>query len=309
MKLISFAVLSFLAITVSAYPRLSTGVQRGQQSQSAASQDLEESQSTIDHSEQEDPRESLQAILGELFEEYKKRQAAVGQLQNIIDEMEEERSDARVELNDPDRPDKAAAAQELFTVHRYLTIIRASKKALENEMDEIKTRYVSVIQSRTVDSIRYFEPTLGIHLAIARNQSGINSRSLFYPTSKPPRTKQLYRNRYWLTPQIRPKTVKQRHSFALMETLRTCGDSASLQKYVTRQLLDTSGFFKDPSFDQSRAHGTRYLMLARMDALWTARKGIQIGILVDTHPFSVDHCILCDQQLLSTSICSSRGRV
>ncbi|KAH6591484.1 hypothetical protein BASA50_008660 [Batrachochytrium salamandrivorans] len=109
-------------------------------------------------------------------------------------------------------------------------------------------------------------------------------------------------NRYWLAPQVRPKTVKQRHSFALMETLRTCGDSASLQKYVTRQLLDTSGFFKDPSFDQSRAHGTRYLMLARMDALWTARKAIQIGILVDTHPFSVDHCILCDQQLLSTSI-------
>ncbi|KAH9245756.1 hypothetical protein BASA81_016721 [Batrachochytrium salamandrivorans] len=87
-----------------------------------------------------------------------------------------------------------------------------------------------------------------------------------------------------------------------METLRTCGDSASLQKYVTRQLLDTSGFFKDPSFDHSRAHGTRYLMLARMDALWTARKAIQIGILVDTHPFSVDHCILCGQQLLSTSI-------
>ncbi|KAH6568643.1 hypothetical protein BASA60_008599 [Batrachochytrium salamandrivorans] len=76
-----------------------------------------------------------------------------------------------------------------------------------------------------------------------------------------------------------------------METLRTCGDSASLQKYVTRQFLDTSGFFKDPSFDQSRAHGTRYLMLARMDALWTARKAIQIGILVDTHPFSVDRCI------------------
>ncbi|KAH6580595.1 hypothetical protein BASA60_002805 [Batrachochytrium salamandrivorans] len=36
--------------------------------------------------------------------------------------------------------------------------------------------------------------------------------------------------------------------------------------------------------------------------LWTARKAIQIGILVDTHPFSVEHCILCDQQLLSTSI-------
>ncbi|KAH9272880.1 hypothetical protein BASA83_004768 [Batrachochytrium salamandrivorans] len=118
--------------------------------------------------------------------------------------------------------------------------------------------------------------TLNVQGQLVRSQRWFWSR----------RTKQLYRNRYWLTPQVRPKTVKQRHSFALMETLRTCGDSASLQKYVTRQLLDTSGFFKDPSFDQSRAHGTRYLMLARMDALWTARKAIQIGIL----------------QLLSTSI-------
>ncbi|KAH9246403.1 hypothetical protein BASA81_016044 [Batrachochytrium salamandrivorans] len=134
--------------------------------------------------------------------------------------------------------------------------------------------------------------TLNVQGQLVRSQRWFWSR----------RTKQLYRNRYWLTPQVRPKTVKQRHSFALMETLRTGGDSASLQKYVTRQLLDTSGFFKDPSFDQSRAHGTRYLMLARMDALWTARKAIQIGILVDTHPFSVDRCILCDQQLLSTSI-------
>ncbi|KAH9250439.1 hypothetical protein BASA81_011778 [Batrachochytrium salamandrivorans] len=141
--------------------------------------------------------------------------------------------------------------------------------------------------------------TLNVQGQLVRSQRWFWSR----------RTKQLYRNRYWLTPQVRPKTVKQRHSFALMETLQTCGDSASLQKYVTRQLLDTSGFFKDPSFDQSRAHGTRYLMLARMDALWTARKAIQIGILVDTHPFSVDHCILCNQQLLSTSIRSSRGGV
>ncbi|KAH9263652.1 hypothetical protein BASA83_012922 [Batrachochytrium salamandrivorans] len=96
--------------------------------------------------------------------------------------------------------------------------------------------------------------TLNVQGQLVRSQRWFWSR----------RTKQLYRNRYWLTPQIRPKTVKQRHSFALMETLRTCGDSASLQK--------------------------------------TARKAIQIGILVDTHPFSIDHCILCDQQLLSTSI-------
>ncbi|KAH9245294.1 hypothetical protein BASA81_017224 [Batrachochytrium salamandrivorans] len=44
----------------------------------------------------------------------------------------------------------------------------------------------------------------------------------------------IHGTRYWLTHKS-TKTVKQRHSFALMETLRTCGDSASLQKYVTRQ--------------------------------------------------------------------------
>ncbi|KAH9272644.1 hypothetical protein BASA83_005150 [Batrachochytrium salamandrivorans] len=75
--------------------------------------------------------------------------------------------------------------------------------------------------------------TLNVQGQLVRSQRWFWSR----------RTKQLYKNRYWLTPQVRPKTVKQRHSFALMETLQTCGDSASLQKYVTRQLLDTSGFF------------------------------------------------------------------
>ncbi|KAH9269069.1 hypothetical protein BASA83_008945 [Batrachochytrium salamandrivorans] len=87
------------------------------------------------------------------------------------------------------------------------------------------------------------------------------------------------------------------------------GDSANMWRLCIAPKVCHStiiGHFWDssriPVFDQSRAHGTRYLMLARMDALWTARKAIQIGILVDTHPFSVDHCILCDQQLLSTSI-------
>ncbi|KAH9268680.1 hypothetical protein BASA84_000111 [Batrachochytrium salamandrivorans] len=68
--------------------------------------------------------------------------------------------------------------------------------------------------------------TLNVQGQLVRSQRWFWSR----------RTKQLYRNRYWLTPQIRPKTVKQRHSFALMETLRTCGDSASLQN----KLLSTS---------------------------------------------------------------------
>ncbi|KAH9249264.1 hypothetical protein BASA81_013052 [Batrachochytrium salamandrivorans] len=86
--------------------------------------------------------------------------------------------------------------------------------------------------------------TLNVQGQLVRSQRWFWSR----------RTKQLYRNRYWLTPQVRPKTVKQRHSFALMETLRTCGDSASLQKYVTRQLLDTSGSSRIPLLSTSIAH-------------------------------------------------------
>ncbi|KAH9272885.1 hypothetical protein BASA83_004773 [Batrachochytrium salamandrivorans] len=54
--------------------------------------------------------------------------------------------------------------------------------------------------------------TLNVQGQLVRSQRWFWSR----------RTKQLYRNRYWLTPQVRPKTVKQRHSFALI------GDSANM---------------------------------------------------------------------------------
>ncbi|KAH6597341.1 hypothetical protein BASA50_004481 [Batrachochytrium salamandrivorans] len=157
--------------------------------------------------------------------------------------------------------------------YKYLGVL------IDSKLDH--SAWLKQKRSALEHTISALHPVLANHqLTLVRSQRWFWSR----------RTKQLYRNRYWLTPQVRPKTVKQRHSFALMETLQTCGDLASLQKYVTRQLLDTSGFFKNPSFDQLRAHGTRYLVLARMDALWTARKAIHIGILVDTHPFSVDHC-------------------
>ncbi|KAH9245739.1 hypothetical protein BASA81_016755 [Batrachochytrium salamandrivorans] len=108
------------------------------------------------------------------------------------------------------------------------------------------------------------------------------------------RAKQLYRSRYWLTPQS-----DQRQSSN--DIVCIGGDSASLQKYVTRQLLDTSGFFKDPSFI-NRAHGTRYDACAHGCSLDKQEKPFRLAYIVDTHPFSADHCILCDQQLLSTSI-------
>ncbi|KAH9277132.1 hypothetical protein BASA83_000659 [Batrachochytrium salamandrivorans] len=85
-------------------------------------------------------------------------------------------------------------------------------------------------------------------------------------------------NKILAAPQVRPKTVKHDHSFALMENSSKHVETLHRSKSnVTRQLLDTSGFFKDPSFDQSRAHCTRYLILARMDALWTARKAFRLA--------------------------------
>ncbi|KAH9274315.1 hypothetical protein BASA83_003313 [Batrachochytrium salamandrivorans] len=63
--------------------------------------------------------------------------------------------------------------------------------------------------------------TLNVQGQLVRSQRWFWSR----------RTKQLYRNRYWLTPQVRPKTVKQRHSFALMETLRNMWRLCIAPKY------------------------------------------------------------------------------
>ncbi|KAH6567009.1 hypothetical protein BASA60_009207 [Batrachochytrium salamandrivorans] len=68
--------------------------------------------------------------------------------------------------------------------------------------------------------------TLNVQGQLVRSQRWFWSR----------RTKQLYRNRYWLTPQVRPKTVKQRHSFALMETLRTCGRLCIAPKLTTASM-------------------------------------------------------------------------
>ncbi|KAH6578159.1 hypothetical protein BASA60_003755 [Batrachochytrium salamandrivorans] len=68
--------------------------------------------------------------------------------------------------------------------------------------------------------------TLNVQGRLVRSQRWFWSR----------RAKQLYRNRYWLTPQVRPKTVKQRHSFC------SDGDSANRWRLciAPKQLLSTS---------------------------------------------------------------------
>ncbi|KAH6587770.1 hypothetical protein BASA50_011161 [Batrachochytrium salamandrivorans] len=67
--------------------------------------------------------------------------------------------------------------------------------------------------------------TLNVQGQLVRSQRWFWSR----------RTKQLYRNRYWLTPQVRPKTVKQRHLVCID------GDSANMWRLcIAPKLLSTS---------------------------------------------------------------------
>ncbi|KAH9270535.1 hypothetical protein BASA83_007348 [Batrachochytrium salamandrivorans] len=100
------------------------------------------------------------------------------------------------------------------------------------------------------------------------------------------------------------KTVKQRHSFALMETLRTV-ETLHRSKVVTRQFLVTSGFFKDPSFDQSRAHGTRYMMLAPWMHSGQQEKPFGLAYY-STLTHSIDRCIYAPA-VTQHIHCSSRG--
>ncbi|KAH6584631.1 hypothetical protein BASA60_000891, partial [Batrachochytrium salamandrivorans] len=88
---------------------------------------------------------------------------------------------------------------------------------------------------------------------------------------------QLYRNRYWLTPQVRPKTVQA--------TTLVCSDGDSTNmwrlciapKYVTRQLLDTSGFSRIP-VSINREHWHKISDACAHGMLSGQQKSLQIGI-------------------------------
>ncbi|KAH6581049.1 hypothetical protein BASA50_001227 [Batrachochytrium salamandrivorans] len=127
MKLISFAALSFLAIAVSARTR------QGDASQRAGAPSAEQSQSA-----QENPRQSLQNELNQLLDDYKAKQAAATDLQNDIDEIEKGMSEAELELSNLDEPEKTISQIYLSRLDRVLTIIRDSKRILDDEMADIK---------------------------------------------------------------------------------------------------------------------------------------------------------------------------
>ncbi|KAH6560348.1 hypothetical protein BASA50_003324 [Batrachochytrium salamandrivorans] len=126
MKLISFAVISFLAITVSARPPPSIDAQS-----------LEESQSIIYQRAQRQHLRFLQIKLGEWVQDYKEKQAETGKLQDTINAMEEEESKIKLEINGLDDPEKEASAQNLSNLQISLEEVKESKKVAEDEIKVI----------------------------------------------------------------------------------------------------------------------------------------------------------------------------
>ncbi|KAH6599331.1 hypothetical protein BASA50_003101 [Batrachochytrium salamandrivorans] len=136
MKLISFAALSLLAITVSAYLPRNTN-----------SQDLQESQGAAFQSTQEDLRQSLQAELDKLLQNYNEKQAEVGELQNTIVKMEEEKSEIELQLNDLSGLEKEASAQNLYNLDISLDEVKKTKRDIEYDMELIEEEYGNVAES------------------------------------------------------------------------------------------------------------------------------------------------------------------
>ncbi|KAH6567188.1 hypothetical protein BASA50_009583 [Batrachochytrium salamandrivorans] len=130
MKLISFAVISFLAITVSAYPH-----------RSAASQELEEPQIDLAHSTYGQHIQSLQNELEELLNDYKAKQKKADKLQHIINEMEKAISDLESRAGDLDESEKKASAQTLLGIQMYLKTVKESKGALDHKIESTMAEY------------------------------------------------------------------------------------------------------------------------------------------------------------------------
>ncbi|KAH6589115.1 hypothetical protein BASA50_010281 [Batrachochytrium salamandrivorans] len=148
MKLISFAVISFLAITVSAYPGLGTPSQDLEEPQSTTTQSAQEPQSTTVHSEQEyqsttaqdlseNSQQSLQDKLEKLIESYKAKQAEANELQNEIKELETEMSLMDSRANTLDGSEMMDLVQEFLAKNASWDIAYANKQTLKREMTAI----------------------------------------------------------------------------------------------------------------------------------------------------------------------------
>ncbi|KAH9268143.1 hypothetical protein BASA83_009535 [Batrachochytrium salamandrivorans] len=134
MKLISFAVISLLAITASAYPHQNPDERDLEESQGATTQILLESQSVTAQDLQGNPRQWLWNKFEELHKEYEAKQVVAAGLQDDIGEMEEEMSDVKSRADASEEPVKTNLLRDFLAKNDVLTILQESKRILEREL-------------------------------------------------------------------------------------------------------------------------------------------------------------------------------
>ncbi|KAH6569827.1 hypothetical protein BASA50_003570 [Batrachochytrium salamandrivorans] len=152
MRLISFAVISLLAITVSAQPPQNTGAQGLEGPQSAVSQDLEGPQSTTAQILLGNPQQSLLDRLNKLLEDYKAKEHDAGILDYGINIIETEKSDVESKANALDEPERIILNLHLIRVGRALVIIQEFKKTICCEMEVILKELHDVIREMSASN-------------------------------------------------------------------------------------------------------------------------------------------------------------
>ncbi|KAH6561683.1 hypothetical protein BASA50_003860 [Batrachochytrium salamandrivorans] len=168
MKLISFAVISFLAITVSAHPYQGADDQGLEESQGASSQseqeyqittteDLEESQDASSQSEQQPQNTVVQALWGQyrrllqdalvrLNESYKDKHAEVNSLHDKISTMKKEMSGIVSRTGDLNGLERVNPLQVFFALNKSLAIARTFRNALGLELQTIRAERQSLVE-------------------------------------------------------------------------------------------------------------------------------------------------------------------
>ncbi|KAH6587164.1 hypothetical protein BASA50_001442 [Batrachochytrium salamandrivorans] len=151
MKLISFAVISFLAITVSAFPPNHPDAKdvgqssNEQQPPSTDAQGLEQSQGASFQTTQdssESSQELLQDKLEDLIDEYTTKHAEASKLKTEVDKMKNELSEIVLRTEGLDGPEKEESMRDFFAKQKVWSKEYGRMRSLEHKMDAIKKEYV-----------------------------------------------------------------------------------------------------------------------------------------------------------------------
>ncbi|KAH6591266.1 hypothetical protein BASA50_008843 [Batrachochytrium salamandrivorans] len=138
MKLISFAVISFLAITVSAYPYQNPDERDLEESQGASFQSGQQPQGAASQILLENPPQSLQDKIDKLTNEYEGKQAAAGELQNEIDRLGEEMAKIESRVHTLDGSERTNLVRDFLATNTSWDLAHAAWEALQHEMEDIR---------------------------------------------------------------------------------------------------------------------------------------------------------------------------